>query len=87
MWGLAGCASDEEPASTEGAFDNEFYFAKTGDYRVVNIAEINIFDVHEIRRVWVALEIFPLRSVYVSMWFRMGCGSAWYAMTYPQPPG
>ena len=45
MWGLAGCASDEEPTPAEGAFDNEFYFAKTDDNRVFNVGEINILDI------------------------------------------
>ena len=45
LWGSAGCAADEEPAPPEGAFDNEFYFAKTDDNRVFNVGEINILDI------------------------------------------
>ena len=43
-----------------GAFDNEFDFAKTGDNRVFNVGEINIFDIQESRRVWITLEIISL---------------------------
>ena len=43
-WGSAWCATDEEPAAAEGAFDNEFDFAKTGDNRMFNVGEINILD-------------------------------------------
>ena len=52
-WGSAGCAADEEPAPTEGAFDNELYFTKTGNPWMLDICNIDVLDIQGLFGIWV----------------------------------
>ena len=52
-WGSAGCAADEEPAAAEGAFDNDLDFTKTGNPWMLDICNIDVFDIKGWPGIWV----------------------------------
>ena len=54
-WGLAGCSVDEEPAATEGAFNNELHFTEPCYPWVLNGGEVNILYI---------CKIFSVRIVF-----------------------